>query len=225
MTTLVTVAHGTRNPTGNQVAAELTAEAGRRLGMAATASYVELCAPLFADVMAEAREPAVVVPLLLSTGYHVRHDLPAAVGRAATPVALGGPLGPEPLLAAAQVDRLLEAGAVAGQPIVMIAAGSTDPEATADLDGAARMLGELWGAPVRLATLAGIGARPADVVRRGDAVSPYLLAPGFFANRAWVEALRAGASIVADVIGPHARVVDLLCQRVTRVVVGDRASA
>jgi len=225
MTVLVTVAHGTRNAAGNRVADELTVAAGRRLGMTATASYVELCEPLFADVMADLRTPAVVVPLLLSTGYHVRHDLPAAVAGATASVTLGGPLGPDPLLAAAQVDRLVEAGAVAGQPVVMVAAGSTDPEATADLEGASRLLGELWGAPVRLATLAGIGARPADVVRPGDAVSPYLLAPGHFGSRARGDAIAAGASVVASVIGAHPRVVDLICQRAHRLLVGERASA
>ncbi len=223
MTELVTVAHGTRNAAGNRVAAELTAAAGRRLGMASTASYVELCAPLVSDAVAAVHGPAIVVPLLLSTGFHVRHDLPAAVSGA--DVALGGPLGPDPLLAAAQVDRLVEAGAVPGRPVVMIAAGSTDPSATPDLDGATRLLAELWGAPVRLATLSGIGVRPADVVRPGDAVSPYLLAPGFFANRAQVEALRADASVVAGVIGPHPRVVDLICQRASRMLVEERVSA
>ena len=223
--TVVTVAHGTRHAAGNRVAAELTAAAGRRLGMSAIASYVELCEPLFIDVVKHLREPSVVVPLLLSTGYHVRHDLPAAVADAPAPVVLGGPLGPDPLLAAAQVDRLVEAGAVAGQPVVMVAAGSTDPEATADLEGAARLLGELWGAPVRLATLGAIGSRPADVVRPGDAVSPYLLAPGHFASRGRADARAAGASVIAGVIGAHPRVVDLICQRVGRVLVGERASA
>ncbi|KAA1420298.1 sirohydrochlorin chelatase [Nocardioides humilatus] len=218
MTVLVTVAHGTRNPDGNRIAAEITAEAATRLGMTAQSSYVELCAPLFADVMTDLRDDAVVVPLLLSTGFHVRSDLPTAVAAARRSVALGGPLGPDPLLAAAQVDRLVEAGATSGQPVVMVAAGSTDPKATADLRGAARLLGDLWGAPVRLATLSGLGPRLADVVRPGDAMSAYLLAPGHFADRARDEATAAGATVVTDVIGAHPRVVDLVCQRVTRML-------
>jgi sirohydrochlorin ferrochelatase len=225
MTRLVTVAHGTRTPEGNRVAAELTAAAGTRLGVAAEVSYVELCAPLLTDVMAALAGPAVVVPLLLSTGYHVRHDLPAAVSLAGDAV-LGGPLGPDPLLAAAQVRRLVEAGAEPGQPVVMMAAGSSDPAALDDLHGAARLLGELWGAPVRLSTLGGIGPRPAEVVRPGDAVSPYLLAPGFFARRGHQTALDAGATVVADVLGPHPVVVDLVCQRAVPLLgVGARVPA
>jgi sirohydrochlorin ferrochelatase len=210
---LVTVAHGTRNEVGNRVAVELTAAAGERLGVPATASYVELCAPLFEDVVAGLGQPAVAVPLLLSTGYHVRHDLPAAVERASVPVRLGGALGPDPLLAAAQVDRLAEAGATPGQPAVMVAAGSRDPAATADLEGAADLLAGAWGGEVRLATLGGLGARPADVVRPGDVVAPYLLSPGYFADRARRESLDAGATVVGDVIGTHVRVVELVCER------------
>lgn len=212
---LVTVAHGTRTTAGNLVAAELTAAAGLRLGVEATTSYVELCAPLFADVVAAVDVPTVVVPLLLSTGYHLRHDLPAAVDAAPRDglVHLGGALGPDPLLASAQVDRLREAGAMPGQPVVLVAAGSSDPLATADLEGAATLLAHTWGAPVRLATLSGLGTRPEHVVRAGDAVSPYLLATGHFHRKARHDALAAGASVVADVIGPHPLLVDLVCAR------------
>lgn len=208
---LVTVAHGTRHPTGNEVAQAVTAAAGERLGVAAVTSYVELSEPLFADVMGALAEPAVVVPLLLSTGYHVRTDLPRAAALARVPVTLGPALGPDPLLAVAQAERLREGGAVPGQRVVMVAAGSQDPAAGPDLERAAELLGEEWGGPVLLATLGGAGRRPAEVVRPGDAVSPYLLAPGHFAGRAREESL--GAALVADVIGVHPAVVDLVVGR------------
>jgi len=214
---LVTVAHGTRNQADNRVAVEVTAAAGARLGIGATASYVELCDPLFADVVAGLDGAAVVVPLLLSTGYHVTKDLPAAVATATVPIALGGAFGPDPLLAAAQVDRLVEAGAAPGQPLVLVAAGSTDAAALDDLAAAAGLLADAWGGEVRLATLGGLGPRPAEVVRPGDAVSPYLLSPGHFARRAAEESRAAGAAVVADVIGTHPRVVDLLVARAERM--------
>jgi sirohydrochlorin ferrochelatase len=188
----------------------VTAAAGSRLGIPAVASYVELCSPSFTSVM-ESPEPSVVVPLLLSTGYHVREDLAGA--RA---------LGPDALLASAQVSRLLSAGAAPGQPVVMVAAGSRDPLATRDLMIAAAYLSEAWGGPVRLATLAGRGRRPAEVVRPGDAVSPYLLAPGFFASRARAESSAAG--VVADVIGPHPAVVDLVVARASELLAARRSA-
>ncbi|MEJ7834178.1 MAG: CbiX/SirB N-terminal domain-containing protein [Nocardioides sp.] len=213
VTVLITVAHGTRHAPGNAVAAEITVRAGSLLGLPAVASYVELCEPSFVSVMAGLDGPAVVVPMLLSTGFHVRVDLPAAVAGASASVSLGPPLGPDPLLAAAQVARMVESGAHAGQPLVMVAAGSSEPDALTDLERAAAHLAEAWGGPVRLATLSGRGARPADVVRAGDAVSPYLLAPGFFADRVRSESLAVAPVVVAGVIGGHRAVVELVATR------------
>lgn len=212
-TRLVTVAHGTRQTAGNEVARELTALAAETLGVPATASYVELSDPLFAEVVAGLEEPAVAVPLLLSTGFHMRQDLPEAVAAAGAAVRLGRPLGPDPLLAAAQADRLRDAGAEPGCPVTMVAAGSSDPEALPQLAEAAALLGAAWGGVVRVATLTALGERPADVVQPGDAVSPYLLSGGYFADRARRESLEAGASVVAGVIGPHPRVVELVVAR------------
>lgn len=210
MTRLVTVAHGTRSVEGNAVARALTGAAGTRLGMPWVASYVELASPSFASVMAS-DVPSVVVPLLLSTGHHVRHDLGG--GRA---------LGPDPLLAGAQVARLAAAGASPGQPVVMVAAGSSDPLATRDQMLAAAYLSEQWGGPVRLATLSGVGRRPADMVTPDDVVSPYLLAPGHFADRCRAESARA--AVVADVIGAHSAVVDLVVSRAVEALAGRRSA-
>lgn len=208
---LVVVAHGTRNLDGNEVSRHLAIKAGERLGVRATACFVELSEPLFADVMVAAEAAAVVVPLLLSTGFHMRSDLPEMMARASVPMTLGAPLGPDPLLAQAQVERLLEAGAVAGQRVVLVAAGSTDEAATCDQMGAVALLSRAWNGPVELATLSGHGSRPADVVRPGDAVSPYLLSPGFFHDRIRRES--PDGVVVADVIGTHDLVVDLVVAR------------
>jgi sirohydrochlorin ferrochelatase len=151
------------------------------------------------------------VPLLLSTGFHIHTDLPEAVATASVPVTVGDPLGPDALVADAQVDRLREAGAVPGQRVVLVAAGSTDEAATCDQMGAVALLARAWGSPVELATLSGHGPRPAEVVRPGDAVSPYLLSPGFFHDRVRREA--PDGAVVADVIGPHELVVDLVVRR------------
>ena len=98
--------------------------------------------------MAGLTEPAVVVPLLLSTGYHVTVDLPRAAAGASVPVTLGAALGPDPALARAQVARLEEAGAGPGQSVVMVAAGSQDPAALPDLERAVALLAEAWGGEV-----------------------------------------------------------------------------
>jgi sirohydrochlorin ferrochelatase len=211
VTSLVTVAHGTRNLDGNEISRTIAVAAGERLGVPTSASFVELSEPLFADVIAAATEPTVVVPLLLSTGFHMRTDLPEAVATASVPVVLGAPLGPDPLLAQAQVARLLEAGATAGQRVVLVAAGSTDEAATCDQMAAVALLSRAWNGPVELATLSGHGTRPAEVVRNGDAVSPYLLSPGFFHDRVRRES--PDGAVVAEVIGAHELVVELVVRR------------
>ena len=219
---LVTVAHGTRDPAGNQVAAAVTARAARLLGVPVTAAYVELCEPSLESVMAAQRTPAVVVPLLLSTGYHTRHDVPGAVTGApvgtAGRIAVGGPLGPDPMLAQVMRRRLLTAGAAVADPVVVVAAGSNDPAAADDVAGAARLLQAGWQGPVTWAGLSGAGPRVADAVLRARrhgrvAVAPYLLAPGFFASRAAREAEAAGAAVVAEVIGAHPLVGALVADR------------
>lgn len=225
---LVTVAHGTRKGGGNEIARLLTDAAGEELGLEAVCSYVELCEPLFEDVVAASATPTLVVPLLLSTGFHLRQDLPRMARAAGGPLVLGRPFGPHRLVAAAQLERLRETGArpedrQVGR-LVLVAAGSSDPLASRDLTRAAELLGEAWaeaagaaGAPspvaVEVATLTALGRRPAEVVRPGDVVSPYLLSPGFFADRAARECREAGAALVADVIGPHPRLVELVARR------------
>ncbi len=215
MTRLVTVAHGTRRAAGNEIGRQLTAAAGKRLAMTAIGTYVELSEPLFADVVAASPEPTVVVPLLLSTGFHMRQDLPRMARTAGGPLVLGRQLGPHRLLAEVQLERLRESGAAPGQGrLVMVAAGSSDELVNRDLARAAELLAQRWGSEVEVATLSALGRRPAEVVRAGDVVTPYLLSPGFFAERARAECLAAGAGVVADVMGAHELVVDLVVRRV-----------
>ncbi len=208
---LVTVAHGTRRPGGNETARRITEAAGRRLGRPATTAYVELSDPLLSDVVATLDGPAVVVPLLLSTGFHVREDLPGMC--AGADVVLGRPLGPDPMLARAQVARLLDAGAEPGSRVVLVAAGSRDPAAGEDLCAAVGLLAAHWDGEVAAATLSGLGERPEAVIRPGDAVSPYLLSPGLFSRDVEAAARAAGASACADVLGDHPLVVDLVVER------------
>lgn len=210
MTALVTVAHGTRRAGGNEVARVITAQAGSALGVQAVPSYVELSDPLLTEVVPALSGPAVVVPLLLSTGYHVRVDLPAACE--GYDVRLGRPLGPDPLLAAAQVTRLEEAGIERGRPLVLVATGSTDPKAWRDLRAASHLLADRWGTKVRTATLTGLGPRPEDVLTPHDAVSPYLLSPGLFSRRL-AEVCEERGVPCAEVMGPQQVVVDLVCER------------
>jgi sirohydrochlorin ferrochelatase len=107
------VAHGSRNPAGVETVAQL-ADAVRRAAPAleVRAAFIELAEPdvrtALAGIPADRR--AVLVPLLLTSGYHDRVDLPAAIAAARPGTAHAPVLGPNRRLAVALADRLREAG-------------------------------------------------------------------------------------------------------------------
>ncbi len=219
---LVACAHGTRNPTGRRLVAELALAArALRPGLTTTAAFVDVQPPTVVDVVAgltaEGR-PAVVVPLLLSGGYHVHVDIAGAVAASDSAVA-ARPLGPDARLAAVLHDRLVQAGADPRDPltaVVLAAAGSSDPRSVADVEDTADLLQRSWAGPVT--TGYGSAAQPPvpDAVaaaRRGGAervvVASYLLAPGHFHGRL----AEAGADVVTAPLLPDERIAAVLLDR------------
>jgi sirohydrochlorin ferrochelatase len=234
---LLAVAHGSRDPAAAEAVLGLTAQvAGLAPGVDVRTAFIELAQPDLTTALAAAVRDAgdvVIVPLLLSAGYHVRHDIAGAaasvaVTTAATHVAalarMGGigragrvrvaaPLGPDARLVPALADRLAEAGAPRGTPIVLAAAGSCDPQAVADTQRQAELLAGHLGVPVVAAYLSASQptvdeAMAVLATRTGSpvAVATYLLAPGLFYDRlrrskaAWVSAPLAGHPAVADLV-------------------------
>ena len=215
-------AHGTRNPTGRRLIAELALAArALRPGLTTTAAFVDVQPPTVGDVvagLAAAGERAVVVPLLLSGGYHVHVDIAGAVAAADGTVA-PPPQGPDPRLAEVLRDRLVEAGADPRDPrtaVVLAAAGSSDPRSVADVEDTAELLQRGWAGPVT--TGYGSAAQPpvADAVaaaRRAGAervaVAAYLLAPGHFHDKL----AGAAADVVTAPLLPDARIAAVLLDR------------
>ncbi len=218
---LVAVSHGTRDPAGPAAVESLLNDVRRRLpGVAVITAWVEQVAPGVDRVMSQMRRPAVVVPLLLSTGYHVTIDVPAAAARSRGPVHVAAPLGPDRLLARAMTARLRSAGARWGDAVVLAAAGSSDPAGMADIRRAAELLRSEWGPAVAHACLSGDGPGVPEVVedlRQAGAgrvcVAPYLLAPGRFASRLTGLGSVAGVTAIAPVLGGHRLVADLVVLR------------
>ncbi|MFF8616617.1 sirohydrochlorin chelatase [Streptomyces sp. NPDC015350] len=223
--TLLAVAHGTRDRAGVAAHRELLdLVRARRPGLTVRLSFLGLAPPAPAEVLAATRGPVVLVPLLLSTGYHVTVDLPAI--RAAAPhldIGQARPLGPDPLLAAALEDRLVEAsrsparsGPGGADAVVLAAAGSTDPAARTGTAVMADLLRRRLGRPVVPAHLCASSPTPAEAVRalraaghRRVAVARYLMAPGDFARRAD----GAGGCFVSAPLGAHPDVARLVLKR------------
>ncbi|TRV81920.1 sirohydrochlorin chelatase [Streptomyces sp. 130] len=220
---LVAVAHGSRDPrTPRTVAALLDRVRELRPGLDVRLGHIELNAPLLPDALhALGAGEAVLVPLLLGRGHHVKHDIPASVaGAPALRARVAAPLGPHPLLVEALHDRLTEAGWQAGDrdgAVVLAAAGSRDPESAADTRHTARLLGErLGGVPVVPAYASAASPTVPATVRalaarghRRIAVASYFTAPGRFASAAAAHA----PWIAAAPLGAHPALARLLLRR------------
>jgi sirohydrochlorin ferrochelatase len=224
---LIGVAHGSRRPAAqDDVRVLLAAVAAARPGLVVREAYIELAEPSLPDVLRSAPTPAVVVPLLLGSGYHVAHDV-AGVAAAYRDVPCAPALGPDPLLAEALAQRLLtaEGDEPSDGPVVLAAAGSSDPRSVADTEMMAGLLAMRLGRPVVPAYNS--AARPSvrDTVAalrrrryRRVSVAGYLLWPGRFA----AEVAACGADVVSVPLGTHQAVVDLVLARydVARVAAG-----
>ncbi|MEU4175091.1 sirohydrochlorin chelatase [Streptomyces sp. NPDC026589] len=195
---LVAVAHGSRDPEAlRTVLALLDRVRDLRPGLDVRLGHIELNRPLLPDTLDGLRgADAVLVPLLLGRGHHVKHDLPA--GAAAAPgvrTRIAAPLGPHPLLVEALYGRLVEAGwdpADQGgrhAAVVLAAAGSRDPDSARDTRYTARALTERLGVPVvpayASAATPTVPAALRALAARGrhrTFVASYFTAPGRFAS-------------------------------------------
>ena len=146
---------------------------------------------------------AVAVPLFLSSGYHVRVDLPAQAPGAQ----VASPVGPDPLLCDALADRLAEAGYDGAAPVALAAAGSADKQSLDDVRRQAEMLAARLGVEVTAAFLSAGEPRLSDV--KPDVVASYLLAPGVFHDKL----ASSGAKVISAPIGDHNVVADVVLDR------------
>src|SRR3954451_17305020 len=162
---LVGCAHGTGDEAGKRALAELlVAVQTARPEVEVQAAFVDVQEPRLTQVLAGLDgRPAVVVPLLLSRGYHVGHDIAAAVTAHRAAVA-SPPLGPDPVLADLLVARLGSAGATSRHAVVLAAAGSSDPSAAEDVEQIAALLAERLHAPVTYAFASAAQPRIEDEV-------------------------------------------------------------
>ncbi|WP_434092989.1 sirohydrochlorin chelatase [Streptomyces lasiicapitis] len=234
---LVVVAHGSRDPRAlATVTALLDVVRALRPGLDVRLGHIELNEPALDDTLrglpaegphADGGPGAVLVPLLLSRGYHVKHDIPAEAAAASLPgrpLRVAAPLGPHRLLDEALHARLVEAGWPAGTPapghgVVLAAAGSRDPDSAADTRRAAHRLARRLGVPVVPAYAAPTEQTPTTVPAalralaaagvRHAAVASYFTAPGRFAT----QAADAAPWLAAAPLGAHPALAALLLHR------------
>jgi uroporphyrin-III C-methyltransferase/precorrin-2 dehydrogenase/sirohydrochlorin ferrochelatase len=221
---LVLLAHGSPDPRHAKGVEKIAEQVRRRWSGHVHAAYLDHHSPSATDV-ARRLNGGVLVPLLLTTAYHVRKDVPEAVaamdalGRGRYAVA--GALGPDRLVFAA-ADELLARAGYGPDPhtgVVLFAGGSSDREAISTIDeavGSRPVSG--WG-PWAVAALA--GGDEIDVVAdrlRADGtervlVVTYMVADGVLRDRMVTYAEKAGAEVVPGSLGETDALADLVVQR------------
>ncbi|GAB3802799.1 hypothetical protein GCM10028798_20770 [Humibacter antri] len=227
--TVLAASHGTSSLAGRLAVRMLVERVAASLEVPVIGCHVDVEQPdvdsALADVTHTA-DRAVIVPLLLSAGYHVYVDLAESAEQAAVPAAVAPALGPDDRLVVVLARRLREAGYTPGTSVVLAAAGSSDERAVADCQRTGSMLAEELGTPVEVGFISAAKPPLAEAIRsaRGRnpgapvAIATYLLAPGYFADLAQ----RAGGDLVAEpLLSPEStprELVDIVLDRAAALV-------
>lgn len=227
-TPLIIAAHGTRVEDGVTACGELVRRVGDLLpGVAVEAGFVELTDPPISVALQRALAAhgrAVVVPLMIGQGGHVREDIPEAIaeGKAGlpdAPVRYARHLGPDPRLRSVlrrRIETVLGGWPPEDTHVILLGRGCSVPMANADHVHLARMLyeegqyAEVWPAFIQVtqpSLFAALDRAYAGGARR-IVVSENFLFPGRLRN--WthkrVEHWRGehpDAQLrITDVIGP-----------------------
>jgi sirohydrochlorin ferrochelatase len=227
---LLATSHGTSDPAGQRAVVALVDAVAAAAGhLTVMGGYVDVqtpdvptCLSGIADGSAASGadpvRPVVIVPLLLSAGYHVRVDLAEAAAAASQPVRVTGALGPDLRLARVLADRLHAIGLRRDDRVVLAAAGSTDANAVADCHTVGDQLATVLGRPVTVGFISAAQPRLADAVHAARVGAPgrvvvatYLLAPGYFAGlAAGCGADAVSAPLLVDGVAPPRELVDVV---------------
>lgn len=223
---LLGISHGTSSAEGQAVVAALAREvallaAGREDIGETRLGHVDVQQPDITATLDTLPEgaPAVLVPLLLSAGYHVNVDMKkeSAAAEESREVRIAAALGPDERLAEVLARRLRQAAPAGTGPaagdlvpgrdvIILGAAGSSDASAVRDVAETARLLSERLRVPVQDAYLSFAQPSVADAVAAARERSPeariavvsYLLAPGYFQDLLETKAAEHGADLVTE---------------------------
>ena len=165
-------------------------------------AYVDVESPSVDDAAAALPkdEPCVIVPILLSTGFHTQVDLRrAARASGIERIVIAESLGPDSRLARLARTRLEEVGWTPenGSVVVQGAAGSSRADGRADMERAAELLSEALGTQAQHGFIASIDPKFHEVVAeyKPEFAATYLLAEGFFAGKMRRDAEATGLPV------------------------------
>jgi sirohydrochlorin ferrochelatase len=232
---LLLIGHGSRSDESRSEMQAIGALVAAALpGVAVDVGFLEMTDPAAGQVLdglaARGCRRVVVLPLVLLGAGHAKNDVPAVVveGRARHPgldVIFGSPLGIAHDLLGILGDAVLAAGG-GGLPLLVIARGTSDPDANGDAHKVARLLAEWTGSAFVHTAFTGV-TRPlvsealevfARLGHRRLAVAFWFLCTGVLVERARAEiaafSARTGIGVVdAGYLGPDPRLVPVVTAR------------
>lgn len=243
---LLLVGHGSRSPESE---AEMRALAervtGALPGVAVELGYLEMSEPpagvMLDKLVANGCRNIVVLPLMLLAAGHGKSDVPAVVveGRQRHPqveITFGSPLGVARELVSTLGDHIDAAGA-RELPLLVVARGTSDPDANAEAHRAGRLLAEWSAAPFVHTAFTGVTwplvpeglETMASLGHSKVGLAFWFLCDGRLIQRARVQATEFTARTGVEVIdagylagpgSPDKRVLDVILERYRMAVDG-----
>lgn len=171
MSAVVLLAHGSPDPRSGDAVRRTAKEMTAHLRTPVVAAFLDHEGPGLAAAVDGIAGEVVVLPLLLSSAFHARVDVPAAVALTTRPVTLLAPLGHPPAL----LDELLLR---ATGPAVVVAAGTRIAEERDAFGTAVAEASRRTGVSAVAAYATGVGLPIEGALVEGAVVVPWLLAPG-----------------------------------------------
>lgn len=187
---LLAISHGTASPHGQLAVAALVDAVAGACTVPALLGHVDVQQPDVPAVLSSlaAGRSAVIVPLLLSAGFHVHVDLADAASVHDRDVSVARALGPDDRLVRVLAQRLARSGLRWNDAVVLGCAGSSDDRAVEDCLEMARRLGDALHRPVSVGFISASHPPLPEAIEEARRLNPhsrvlvstYLLAPGYF---------------------------------------------
>ena len=222
---LVLAAHGSRDPRSAATIRQLAGRVAARWAGPVTAAFLDFDQPSVADALRTHSDAPIVLPLLLTSAYHRRVDLPevvraCGVGEITEVLGPAEPgVAPDHRLVAALLRRVSELDSEF-DGLVLIAAGTSHSPARSTVDGVAAALSTVLHVPCLVGYASAsepTAAQAVAAVRVLGATrivaASYFLAAGRLYVAAAASACAGGALTVAAPLGDAPEIVDLVLHR------------
>lgn len=182
MIPLILLSHGSRHPGAQAGIDALVAAVSENLGLEVRDAHLEF-SPRTLQSACSGFTRAVVVPLLFSSGYHARTDVPAALAAAheatGTELILAKPLGVGEDIAALLASQAPDRGDLVVYPV-----GSSRAEAQAEYEVLRASVGRMTGRDVAVIPATGPGSGAEKLIGLDAHVLPLFVTDGLLLDKA-----------------------------------------